>query len=121
MNSQTRNAKTQVGAGPQRGSFPLDHLHECDVTIEKYFVCMKTNKYFPQKCREEMRSYLDCRLDKNLMTKDDYRAANLPDPNAPIREIDLETISNYKRAQRRKDHVAGVGKTGINWDGYGKN
>jgi cytochrome c oxidase assembly protein subunit 19 len=117
MNSQTRAAKESgSGAGPQRGSFPLDHLHECDHTIEQYFLCMKKSKQNAQKCRIESRAYLDCRLEKNLMTKEDYRSANLPDVNEPVEEFDVEQIKQQKRLARRQTKVAGVGRSGINWD-----
>jgi cytochrome c oxidase assembly protein subunit 19 len=105
MNAQTRAAREGAGTAPQRGSFPIDHLHECDGTIFDYYTCLKKNKYFAQKCRVEVKAYLDCRLEKGLMTKDDYRAANLPDPNAPIANVDIEDIKRRRRELRNREHV----------------
>lgn len=117
MNVQTRAAKQiSGGAAPERGSFPLDHLHECDHTVYEYYVCLKKNKYFAQKCRVEMKSYLNCRVDKRLMSHDDYRTANLPDINAPIADFDIEDLKKSRKVVRRTERVGGVGDSGINWD-----
>ena len=55
---------------PEKGSFPLDHLAECRLSIEKYFICMHENKNLAPKCREEAREYLKCRMDRDLMEEE---------------------------------------------------
>merc|ERR1719198_2790398 len=53
---------------PELGSFPLDHLSECRTTIEVYYRCLSRNENLAPKCREEARTYLQCRMERGLMT-----------------------------------------------------
>eukprot|EP01065_Artemidia_motanka_P024199 TRINITY_DN28839_c0_g2_i1.p3 TRINITY_DN28839_c0_g2~~TRINITY_DN28839_c0_g2_i1.p3 ORF type:complete len:148 (+),score=24.68 TRINITY_DN28839_c0_g2_i1:43-444(+) len=53
---------------PDLGSFPLDHLSECRDRIEAYYVCLGEHNNLAPKCREEAREYLQCRMDRGLMT-----------------------------------------------------
>ncbi|KXH45916.1 CHCH domain-containing protein [Colletotrichum nymphaeae SA-01] len=60
---------------PQRGSFPLDH----DAT---YLECIKKVRGVNDaECRDLAKSYLACRMDRNLMAKDEFR--NLGFDNGP--------------------------------------
>ncbi|XP_031475322.1 uncharacterized protein LOC116247331 [Nymphaea colorata] len=56
---------------PEKGVFPLDHLHECDVEKKQYIDCLKTYKYQSEKCRHLSKKYLECRMERNLMAKQD--------------------------------------------------
>ncbi|EFC46352.1 predicted protein, partial [Naegleria gruberi] len=56
---------------PKRGSFPLDHLHECDQAVELYYKCLQDNQNFASKCRKEASEYLKCRVENKLMSNDD--------------------------------------------------
>jgi cytochrome c oxidase assembly protein subunit 19 len=56
---------------PERGVFPLDHEHECKTVMKKFLTCLKENggDHFP--CKNDSEMYLQCRMDRGLMAKDD--------------------------------------------------
>ncbi|KAI0515549.1 hypothetical protein KFK09_008214 [Dendrobium nobile] len=54
---------------PEKGIFPLDHLHECDVEKKDYIACLKSSGYQSEKCRHLSKKYLQCRMERNLMAK----------------------------------------------------
>ncbi|KAI8254106.1 LIM domain-containing protein [Colletotrichum sp. SAR11_239] len=59
---------------PQRGSFPLDHDGECKHVISNYLECIKKVRGVNDaQCRDLAKSYLACRMDRNLMAKDDFK------------------------------------------------
>ncbi|CAJ2513454.1 Uu.00g015730.m01.CDS01 [Anthostomella pinea] len=59
---------------PQRGSFPLDHDGECKDVMTRYLSCIKRVKGMnDEECRGLAKSYLGCRMDRNLMAKDDFK------------------------------------------------
>ncbi|XP_077211480.1 uncharacterized protein LOC143846801 [Tasmannia lanceolata] len=56
---------------PEKGVFPLDHLHECDLEKKEYIACLKSSKYNSEICRNFSKKYLECRMARNLMAKQD--------------------------------------------------
>ncbi|WVF69687.1 hypothetical protein IAT40_004466 [Kwoniella sp. CBS 6097] len=64
---------------PQRGSFPLDHDGECKSYMMAYMKCLKANANDNGQCRLESRRYLECRMDNNLMQRDDMSNLGLGD------------------------------------------
>ena len=56
---------------PDKGSFPLDHFAECKEAMEAFMACLKANNYNQRVCRQESRDYLQCRMDNDLMAKED--------------------------------------------------
>lgn len=56
---------------PEKGVFPLDHLHECDLEKEDYLACLKSTGAQSEKCRMFSKKYLECRMERNLMAKQD--------------------------------------------------
>ncbi|KAK1266362.1 hypothetical protein QJS04_geneDACA002696 [Acorus gramineus] len=56
---------------PEKGIFPLDHLHECDLEKKEYISCLKTSGYHSEQCRIFSKKYLECRMERNLMAKQD--------------------------------------------------
>ncbi|KAI0880356.1 uncharacterized protein GGS22DRAFT_175037 [Annulohypoxylon maeteangense] len=69
---------------PQRGSFPLDHDGECTDVMKKYLTCLKNGKGINiEECRSLSKSYLLCRMDRNLMAKDDMKNLGFADSNPP--------------------------------------
>ncbi|CAK9200546.1 unnamed protein product [Sphagnum troendelagicum] len=56
---------------PEKGVFPLDHLEECKPAMKAYMECLKANKYESEKCRKFSKDYLECRMERNLMVKQD--------------------------------------------------
>ncbi|TFK41297.1 hypothetical protein BDQ12DRAFT_679221 [Crucibulum laeve] len=62
---------------PDRGSFPLDHYGECKEKMTVYMNCLKTNSSTSTPCRALSKDYLDCRMDKGLMERDEWKNLGL--------------------------------------------
>ncbi|POW08805.1 hypothetical protein PSTT_07315 [Puccinia striiformis] len=43
---------------PDRGSFPLDHFHDCSSFMKTYLSCLQANQRDQAKCRLESKNYL---------------------------------------------------------------
>ncbi|KAF2897050.1 hypothetical protein ILUMI_09129, partial [Ignelater luminosus] len=72
MSSYTFGQKAFTPVPPDKGSFPLDHEGLCKKLMIKYMKCLRTNDNDNSFCREEARDYLACRMDNNLMTREDW-------------------------------------------------
>jgi hypothetical protein len=70
MSSRSMGAGKQVVRPPQRGIFPLDHGAECRSTMESYLSCLHESKEVHHKCRDYSKQYLQCRMDNQLMAKE---------------------------------------------------
>ncbi|GAB1608820.1 cytochrome c oxidase assembly protein COX19-like [Argonauta hians] len=57
---------------PEKGSFPLDHEGQCKMFMIRYMKCLNANRNENTKCREESKEYLECRMNNNLMTKENF-------------------------------------------------
>ncbi|CCD24610.1 Cox19p NDAI_0D02960 [Naumovozyma dairenensis CBS 421] len=69
---------------PERGSFPLDHDNECYDAMVKYLNCMKLVKgENAPNCRLLAKSYLKCRMDHQLMDRDEWEHLGLPKDQPP--------------------------------------
>ncbi|KAF8225826.1 hypothetical protein L208DRAFT_1304799 [Tricholoma matsutake] len=71
-------------APPDRGSFPLDHYGECKDKMTSYMKCLHESSSTSSHCRDLSKEYLDCRMQKGLMERDDWKnlgLANVGKPN----------------------------------------
>lgn len=64
--------KTFKPVPPEKGSFPLDHEGECKKPMLKYLLCLNQNENDNSVCRLLAKEYLQCRMDKNLMKKEEW-------------------------------------------------
>ncbi|PSR91964.1 hypothetical protein BD289DRAFT_365306 [Coniella lustricola] len=72
---------------PQRGSFPLDHDGECKHVMSVYLACLKKVKGVNDNaCRELAKDYLACRMDRNLMARDDFKNLGFQAPGQPTQK-----------------------------------
>ncbi|CAF96996.1 unnamed protein product, partial [Tetraodon nigroviridis] len=55
---------------PDKGSFPLDHFGECTAFKERFMACLREKGFDNSKCRMQSKEYLECRMDRQLMTKE---------------------------------------------------
>lgn len=72
MASMTFNQKKFTPTAPEKGSFPLDHENQCKKLMLKYMLCLNKNKDNNSLCRLESKDYLACRMEHNLMAKEDF-------------------------------------------------
>ncbi|KAL6847619.1 hypothetical protein ACP4OV_022645 [Aristida adscensionis] len=78
---------------PEKGVFPLDHLHECDLEKKDYLACLKSTGFQSEKCRQFSKKYLECRMERNLMAKQDMSELgfrNLEEVYTPDKNSKLE-------------------------------
>ncbi|RWS27822.1 Cytochrome c oxidase assembly protein COX19-like protein [Leptotrombidium deliense] len=57
---------------PDKGSFPLDHENECKKSMIDYLECLRSCSLNTSECREQAKEYLQCRMDKQLMAKEEW-------------------------------------------------
>ena len=70
MSSMNFSSSKQYVRPPQRGVFQLDHDAECKPFIEKYMACLNDSNDVHHKCKELSKEYLQCRIDRQLMSKE---------------------------------------------------
>ncbi|KAK3143758.1 hypothetical protein QOZ80_4AG0304570 [Eleusine coracana subsp. coracana] len=85
---------------PEKGVFPLDHLHECDLEKKDYLACLKSTGFQSEKCRQFSKKYLECRMARNLMAKQDMselgfcsmdEVDTLPDKNDKLKNDKVDS------------------------------
>lgn len=77
----TFGQKKFIPTAPDKGSFPLDHFGDCKEFMKKYMICIKSNNNDSSACRDEIKDYLGCRMDKELMTREDFDKLGLAETN----------------------------------------
>jgi|AntRauTorckE5430_2_1112549.scaffolds.fasta_scaffold06206_2 cytochrome c oxidase assembly protein subunit 19 len=88
---------------PQRGIFPLDHFSECKPEKETYLTCLKDSKAQHNKCREFSRVYLECRMENELMAKE-----NLDDMGySEAARVKEGTAKEYDKQKEKDGYIAG--------------
>lgn len=81
MSSMTFGQKIFVPTAPDKGSFPLDHDGLCKKFMISYMKCLHTNRNDNAACRVEAQDYLGCRMENNLMAKEDWSKLGFSEPN----------------------------------------
>lgn len=90
---------------PERGIFPLDHDGECKTQMRAFLDCLKTSKSEHNACKALSKGYLECRMDHELMAREDL--ANLGLGSGPENQyVRREGNEGEKEA---KGFVAGTG------------
>lgn len=79
MSSATFGQKSFQSTPPEKGSFPLDHEGQCKNLAYKYMFCMSVNNGDNSKCRPQIKEYLDCRMQNDLMAKEQWTKLGLAD------------------------------------------
>lgn len=72
MASHTFSQKKFVPTPPDKGSFPLDHENVCKKLMLQYMSCLRKNNDNNSNCREEAKRYLECRMDNQLMAREEW-------------------------------------------------
>eukprot|EP00037_Helgoeca_nana_P010795 m.95617 g.95617 ORF g.95617 m.95617 type:complete len:89 (+) comp20425_c1_seq3:28-294(+) len=73
MGMPTAGGKKFQQTPPEKGSFPLDHDGECKPQKAAYMDCLAQNGNNSRVCREASKVYLECRMAKQLMSKEEMR------------------------------------------------
>jgi cytochrome c oxidase assembly protein subunit 19 len=94
-------ASKQVVRAPQRGIFPLDHYAECKPPMESYLSCLKENKDTHHKCRDFSKDYLQCRMDRDLMSRENLDGLGFAKEDAVV------GATEYDSAKEKAGFTAG--------------
>lgn len=81
MSSVTFGQKRFTPTPPDKGSFPLDHENLCKIQMVKYMSCLRNNRDDNSLCREYAKEYLQCRMDNNLMAKEEWKHLGFTEAN----------------------------------------
>lgn len=90
-----------MARAPDKGSFPLDHFHECDKFADLYMRCLDKHELMPKRCRQPQIDYLNCRMDKGLMEKEEIKTLGYLDENSWENE-DQEKKFLFDKIQKLK-------------------
>lgn len=96
---------------PAKGSFPLDHLAECKQFALAYERCLDEHNKISSHCREEARLYLQCRMERGLMAREEWKKLGLDKDKmeAGVKGSGEERaeakgfVAGARSAKRRKD------------------
>ena len=98
-------SSSTIAKPPEKGSFPLDHQGECKEAMKKFLTCMKSEHGNHSSCKRLSRSYLECRIEKGLMQKENLDQLGL---DMSVREIKPRAPSHEGRKES-DGFVAGLG------------
>lgn len=73
MSAATFGQKRFIPVPPDKGSFPLDHENLCKQHMTAYMNCLKNNLDDNSLCRTLAKNYLQCRMDNDLMAKEEWK------------------------------------------------
>lgn len=79
MSSVTFGQKVFIPTPPDKGSFPLDHDGVCKKEMFMYMKCLTASNNNNSACREAAKGYLECRMQNNLMTKEEWSKLGFSD------------------------------------------
>lgn len=89
----------QSPKAPELGAFPLDHFRECKHQITAYYACLQANEMLAPRCRDGVRDYLRCRMDRGLMTPAEVSSFGLPETEFVVtRQHTIDRQNDAKRA-----------------------
>ncbi|KAF6145723.1 hypothetical protein GIB67_018675 [Kingdonia uniflora] len=89
---------------PEKGVFPLDHNHECDLAKKDYIDCLKSSTYQSERCRNFSKKYLECRMERNLMARQDMSELGFR------KEYDIKDLEE-KNEKIENEHTPSTGVT----------
>ncbi|RDX56248.1 hypothetical protein K466DRAFT_581383 [Polyporus arcularius HHB13444] len=85
-------------SAPDRGSFPLDHYGECKDFMKKYLDCLRKNGSNSSPCRHLNKDYLECRMSRGLMERDEWTNLGL----SGVGELGSSTVAKDNPKDRPK-------------------
>ncbi|KAK9855153.1 hypothetical protein WJX84_006011 [Apatococcus fuscideae] len=89
-------ARGYQAKAPEKGIFPLDHFGECKEVKEAYLACLKEEKGAAERCKGLTQEYLQCRMDRNLMARQDMSGLGFNKSHK------VDTSSKGETAEERK-------------------
>ncbi|XP_055316003.1 cytochrome c oxidase assembly protein COX19 [Sitodiplosis mosellana] len=90
MSAATFGQKRFNPVPPDKGSFPLDHENVCKVPMLQYMKCLQLNRDDSTVCRQEAKKYLECRMENNLMAKEEWKSLGFQQQQQPDQPSTVE-------------------------------
>lgn len=101
MSTATFGQKRFKPVPPDKGSFPLDHENMCKVQMLDYMKCLQLNRDNSTVCRQQAKEYLECRMENNLMAKEEWKSLGFNNQedklNQPINPTDNSSNKNQNK------------------------
>lgn len=72
MSTAFTGKKAFIPTAPIKGSFPLDHEGVCKAEMVDYMICLNKNRADNEACRELAKKYFECRMEHQLMAREDW-------------------------------------------------
>lgn len=79
MGSPGGPGKVFIPTAPDKGSFPLDREGVCKKSLTDYLTCLARNNHKTEPCREQVKEYLQCRMDNGLMDREELSKLGFKD------------------------------------------
>ena len=98
------NPSRQVIRPPDKGSFPLDHFHDCNNEAKEYANCMTRHQMMPKRCRNFQRKYLECRMKAGLMEQTDFESLGFGE-NLDWDSEEQERKNTYSKIEQVKERA----------------
>lgn len=92
---------------PEKGVFPLDHFGECKQLKEQYLECLREHGNDSDGCRDLAKEYLKCRMERNLMAKQDLKDLGFAEGDAPS-PAPAPKADKEKRRMETEGYLAGM-------------
>lgn len=95
------SGKASTVQPPQRGIFPLDHYGDCQTQMQAYLDCLAAANDAHHKCRDFSKEYLTCRMEHDLMAKEDLNNLGYSEMAA------VKGAKEYDNSKEKAGYVAG--------------
>ena len=90
--------RSHIGAGrdrmpavaPDKGSFPLDHFHECEEHAVRYNACLDKHQLMPKRCQKFQINYIECRMKNGLMKQE------------KVENLGFNEVNSFENEQQKK-------------------
>jgi hypothetical protein len=93
----------------------LHVVGECKNAMKTYLNCLKENKSDHHSCRDMSKAYLQCRMDNDLMRKEDMNELGFGEKGEYVR-----VQPEAENSKENKGFVAGLGVTSRGLFKFGK-
>jgi len=113
----TPSFRSAAALAPEKGVFPLDHFAECKPLAAAYVECLREHANDAKACQGLSKSYLECRMKRDLMATQPLQELGFRDDDDDDDERKRKSSSSSSRggdktstadAKEDEPHIAGL-------------
>jgi len=115
----TPSFRSAAALAPEKGVFPLDHFAECKPLAAAYVECLRENANDAKACQGLSKSYLECRMKRDLMATQPLQELGFRDDDDDDDERKRKSSSSSSRGDDKtsesdakedepREHIAGL-------------